>query len=406
MKHMNIPFSPPDISEDDILAVTNVLRSGWITTGPECKTFEKELSSQWMGGYRVAVMNSATAAMEITLRMLGVGSGDEVITSVYTYAATINVIRHVGATPILVDVEVDGYNLSTEQVARAITNRTKVIIPVDIGGYPCDYQRLYQIVESKQALFTGLPRSRIFHHADRVVILSDAAHSLGAKIGNDMSGSLADFSAFSFHAVKNLTTAEGGALSFTDLFGVSTDVIYREVMLWALHGQDKDALAKTQKGSWEYDILFSGYKCNMTDIAAALGRSQLRRYQQILDRRRELYKRYRTALPEPLYMDSWDIEVERQSSFHLAIMQMPGVREESRNQMLRAMAESGVTCNVHFKPIILLQAFYDLGYQQLDFPQALKRYQESISLPIYTQMQDEQQEYIIEKLCENYKNSL
>ncbi|WDI36064.1 DegT/DnrJ/EryC1/StrS family aminotransferase [Entomospira entomophila] len=403
---MNIPFSPPDISEDDILAVTNVLRSGWITTGPECKTFEKELSSQWMGGYRVAVMNSATAAMEITLRMLGVGSGDEVITSVYTYAATINVIRHVGATPILVDVEVDGYNLSTEQVARAITNRTKVIIPVDIGGYPCDYQRLYQIVESKQALFTGLPRSRIFHHADRVVILSDAAHSLGAKIGNDMSGSLADFSAFSFHAVKNLTTAEGGALSFTDLFGVSTDVIYREVMLWALHGQDKDALAKTQKGSWEYDILFSGYKCNMTDIAAALGRSQLRRYQQILDRRRELYKRYRTALPEPLYMDSWDIEVERQSSFHLAIMQMPGVREESRNQMLRAMAESGVTCNVHFKPIILLQAFYDLGYQQLDFPQALKRYQESISLPIYTQMQDEQQEYIIEKLCENYKNSL
>ncbi|NIZ46997.1 DegT/DnrJ/EryC1/StrS family aminotransferase [Entomospira nematocerorum] len=401
---MNIPFSPPDITEDDITAVANTLRSGWITTGPECKMFEKELSLPWMSGYRVAVLNSATAAMEIVLRILGIGFGDEVITSVYTYAATVNVIRHVGATPVLVDVIEGGYNLSHLAVERAITSRTKVIIPVDIGGYPCDYAALYDVVESKKDLFTGLPRSRLFHHADRVVILADAAHSLGARIGEAMSGSLADFSAFSFHAVKNLTTAEGGALSFTHLFGVSTEDIYREVMLWSLHGQDKDALTKAAKGSWEYDVLFSGYKCNMTDIAAALGRSQLRRYHQTLEQRRKIYANYRLALPSPLLIAPWDVDDTYHSSFHLAIMQIPGISEEGRNQFIRTMAMSGVACNVHFKPIILLQAFVDLGYQQLDFPQAFNRYKESISLPIYTQMQKQEQEYVIDKLCENYKN--
>ncbi|NIZ18504.1 DegT/DnrJ/EryC1/StrS aminotransferase family protein [Spirochaetales bacterium BR151] len=397
-----VPFSPPEITEEDILAVSDVLRSGWITTGAQAKQFERELSD-WMSGARVAVLNSATAGMEITLRLLGIGAGDEVITSVYTYAATVNVIRHVGATPILVDIAHDGYNLDITAVDRAITPKTKAIIAVDIGGYPCDYDALYRVIEAHRASFSGLPKSRLFNHADRITLIADAAHSLGAQYYGRKSGSLADFSAFSFHAVKNLTTAEGGALSFHSLFGVDAETIYREVMLWSLHGQNKDALAKAQGNGWEYDILFSGYKCNMPDIMAALGRSQLGRYAQTLSRRKTLYQSYRQMLPSPISLPAWDEADEYQSSYHLALVCLPIKDIQERNRIITQMAEAGIVCNVHFKPLHLMTAFNDLGRDN-DFLQAMQRYQQVMSLPLFNTMSEEQLSYVGENLAQIVKN--
>lgn len=401
---MKISFSPPDITEDDILAVTDALRSGWLTTGSKCKDFEYELSRYWMNGSGVAVVSSATAAMEIALRMLGVGSGDEVITTVYTYAATANVIVHVGAKPVFVDIVADGYNLDIHQVYKAITPKTKAIIAVDIGGYPCDYDALHHLVDTQKHLFTGLPNSRLFKHADRIAIIADAAHSLGACYLGRMSGSLADFSAFSFHAVKNLTTGEGGALSFRDVFGVDKSEIYKEIMLWSLHGQNKDALSKQQGNAWEYDILFSGYKCNMTDIMAALGLSQLKRYAHTLSKRRNLYQRYRLSLKGNLSIPHWDTEDLYVSSFHLALMSLGSVDVKKRNNFIKLMYQEGISCNVHFKPLILMQAFRYLHYSVDNFPFALNRYYTTVSLPLFSKMTTLEQDYIIEKLYKIYEN--
>jgi len=390
-----IPFSPPDITQEEIDEVVSALRSGWITTGPKTKLFEKNLAS-FCNTNKVCCLNSATAALELALILMGIGPGDEVITSAYTYTASCSPIIHVGATPVLVDVSPDSFHIDYEAVGRAITKKTKAVIPVDLGGVMCDYDRLYKVLEEKKALYT--PNSPVQAVFDRVIVLADSAHAIGATYKGKSAGEVADFTAFSFHAVKNLTTAEGGALTWKDRVGLDDSALYHELQLLSLHGQSKDALAKNTIGSWEYDIVGPYYKCNMTDIMAALGLAQLRRYPDIVTRRRLIIKMYNEGLKGlPVtslihYTDTYA------SSGHLYLMRIDGYAEQQRNEFIRKMAEAGIATNVHYKPLPMHTAYKKLGFKIEDFPNTYKQFENEVTLPLHTCLDNDQIAYILETI--------
>ena len=389
----NIPFSPPDIGQEEINEVIDALRSGWITTGPKTKLFEKQIS-QYCNTDSTVCLNSATAAVELTLRVLGIGEGDEVITSAYTYTASASVIVHVGAKPVLVDTQKDSFEMDYDALENAITERTKAVIPVDIAGKICDYERIFKAVESKKALFN--PNNDMQAALGRVAVICDAAHAMGAVQNGKMCGEIADFTCFSFHAVKNLTTAEGGAVTFKARDGFDTDEIYRQYQLLSLHGQSKDALAKTKLGAWEYDIVAPYYKCNMTDIMAAIGLAQLKRYDAMLSRRHEIIEKY-NALAKELGADFLTHSGENfRSSGHLYLMRLDGFCEEKRNAFITAMAEMGISTNVHYKPLPMHTAYKNLGFDIKDYPNAYNMYKNEVTLPLYSTLTDEQLGYIIE----------
>lgn len=393
---MIIKFSPPDISEQEIQEVSEALRSGWITTGPRVKKFEKEIA-EYVGTPKCVCLNSQTACAEMALRVLGIGEGDEVITSAYTYTATASVICHVGAKIVLVDTQKDSLEPDYEALENAITAKTKAIIPVDLGGVPCDYDRIFEIVDRKKELFK--PNNEIQKAIGRVVVLADTAHSLGAEWHGRKVGSIADFSAFSFHAVKNLTTGEGGALTWNHIDGIDDEAIYKQLQLLSLHGQNKDALAKTQLGAWEYDIIGTWYKCNMTDVAAAMGLAQFERYPQILRRRRTIIERYDKAF-KPLGIQVLPhFTDEYSSSGHLYITRIPNITAQQRNEIIMLMAQKGIACNVHYKPLPMHTAYKNLGFDINNYPNAYAQYVNEITLPLHTCLTDDEIEYIIE----NYK---
>ena len=413
-----IIFSPPDITEEEIREVAEALRSGWITTGPRAKELEKQMAD-FCGTNRMACLNSATACMEMTYRMFGIGEGDEVITTAYTYTATASVICHVGAKPVLVDILGDRvyeekqyighspYEPDYDAIERAITPRTKAIAPVDVGGVMCDYDRLREIAEQRRGDFT--PSENRYQQAlGRILILADSAHGFGASRRGKMSGQGADFTSFSFHAVKNLTTVEGGGVTWLKLAGVEDETIYREYMLLSLHGQSKDALEKTRVGGWEYDIEFPGYKCNMTDVHAAIGLVQLKRYPELLKRRREIIARYDAGINRinerigdsrafPLSSLAHYTE-NSTSSGHLYLLRLGQLTHEERSEKITQMAEKGVPTNVHYKPLPLLTAYKNLGYSPEDFPRACAYYTNEITLPLHTLLTDEDVDYILEVL--------
>ncbi|MCI8369272.1 MAG: DegT/DnrJ/EryC1/StrS family aminotransferase [Clostridia bacterium] len=400
---MKIPFSPPDISEAEIEEVSNALRSGWITTGPRTKELERQVAA-FCGVNRAVCLNSQTACAEMALRLLGVGEGDEVITSAYTYTATASVICHVGAKPVLVDTRQDGLEMDYAQLERAITDKTKVIIPVDIAGVPCDYDRIFSIVNAKKNLFVA--KNDLQKSFGRIIVLADAAHAFGAVWNGKPVGSIADFSAFSFHAVKNFTTAEGGALTWQPREWLDDEKIYRKIQLFSLHGQSKDALAKTRLGAWEYDIVGTWFKCNMTDIAAALGLAQFKRYPAMLDRRRAIIEKYDGAFKSQGIKTLTHYCENYRSSGHLYITRIPDINEEKRNEIIAKMAERGVACNVHYKPLPLLTAYKNLGFNIKDYPNAYKNYENEITLPLYTSLTDEQIEYVIQSCLETVREYL
>lgn len=400
---MKIPFSPPDISEAEIEEVSNALRSGWITTGPRTKELERQVAA-FCGVNRAVCLNSQTACAEMALRLLGVGEGDEVITSAYTYTATASVICHVGAKPVLVDTRQDGLEMDYAQLERAITDKTKVIIPVDIAGVPCDYDRIFSIVNGKKNLFVA--KNDIQKSFGRIIVLADAAHAFGAVWNGKPVGSIADFSAFSFHAVKNFTTAEGGALTWQPREWLDDEKIYRKIQLFSLHGQSKDALAKTRLGAWEYDIVGTWFKCNMTDIAAALGLAQFKRYPAMLNRRRAIIEKYDGAFKSQGIKTLTHYCENYRSSGHLYITRIPDINEEKRNEIIAKMAERGVACNVHYKPLPLLTAYKNLGFNIKDYPNAYKNYENEITLPLYTSLTDEQIEYVIQSYLETVREYL
>ncbi len=390
---MRISFSPPDITEDEIEEVARALRSGWITTGPRTKELER-LIAAYVGTERCVCLNSQTACAEMALRVLGVGEGDEVITSAYTYTASASVIAHVGAKIVLVDTQRDCLEMDYDALESAITERTKAIIPVDIAGIPCDYDRIFEIVEKKKSLFK--PSSKIQSALGRIAVMADTAHSLGGSYKGRMLGSVADFSSFSFHAVKNLTTAEGGALTWNTIPGIDNDDIYKELQLLSLHGQSKDALAKTKLGAWEYDIVGTYYKCNMTDVAAAIGTKQMERYPAMLERRREIIGKYDAAF-RPLGVKTLEHYTdERRSSGHLYITRIPGITAEQRNEIIIKMAEAEIACNVHYKPLPMHTAYKNLGFDIKDYPSAYAQFANEITLPLHTCLTDVEVDYIIE----------
>ena len=390
---MNIPFSPPDITELEMSEVVEALRSGWITTGPRTKELERQVAS-FCGTERAVCLNSQTACAEMALRVLGIGKGDEVIVPAYTYTATASVVDHVGAKIVMIDCAEDSFEMDYVKVADAITENTKAIIPVDLGGIPCNYERLYEIVEAKKDIFNG--KTEIQKAIGRVAILADTAHSFGASRKGKMAGNLADFSSFSFHAVKNFTTAEGGALTWRNIPGIDNEAIYKQLQLFSLHGQSKDALAKTKLGAWEYDVIGPWYKCNMTDIAAAMGLSQMKRYDGILKRRKEIIEKYNSAFI-PLGVETLNhYTATSTSSGHLYITRIPGITPEQRNEIITKMAESGVACNVHYKPLPMHTAYINLGFDITDFPNAYAHFANAITLPLHTCLTDEQINYVIE----------
>lgn len=394
---MNIPFSPPDITEEEILEVAEALRSGWITTGPRTKELERQVAA-FCGTKRAVCLNSQTACAEMALRLLGVGPGDEVIVPAYTYTATASVVCHVGATPVMVDCQKDSPEMDYEAAAAAVTGRTKAIIPVDLAGIPCDYEKLYAIVEAKKPLFRA--DSPLQKALGRIAVMADTAHSFGASRGGVMTGSLADFSSFSFHAVKNFTTAEGGALTWKEIEGVDSEELYRQVQLLSLHGQSKDALAKTQLGAWEYDIVGTWYKCNMTDVAAAIGLAQMKRYKGLLERRKAMIGRLDGAL-RPLGVQTLDhYTAKNTSSGHLYITRVPGITAQQRNEIIIKMAERGVACNVHYKPLPMHTAYKNLGFDIKDYPNAHAFFANEITLPLHTRLTDEEVAYIIANYTE------
>lgn len=393
-KTMKIPFSPPDISEAEIAEVTDALRSGWITTGPKTKLLEKELSA-YCGVERTVCLNSATAALEMTLRLLGIQAGDEVIVPAYTYTATASPIAHVGATIVMVDLAKDSLEMDYKQLEAAISEKTKAIIPVDIAGILCDYDRLFALAEAKKALFH--PRTEIQKAIGRCVIISDCAHGFGALRDHKKAGAFADFTTFSFHAVKNLTTAEGGAVTWKAINGYSDEAIYKQYQLLSLHGQTKDALSKNQLGSWEYDIVSPAYKCNMTDLQAALGLAQIKRYDGMLKRRHEIVDRYNQAFQSADIQYLNHCDEHHRSSAHLYITRITGVDEAKRNEIIIKMAERGVACNVHYKALPLLSAYRNMGFLIEDYPNAYDFYHNEITLPLYSTLSDEAQTYIIEQ---------
>ena len=395
-----IPFSPPDISELEINEVCEALRSGWITTGPRTKKLESVIA-EWIGTEKCVCLNSQTACAELALRILGIGSGDEVIVPAYTYTASASVIDHVGAKIVMVDCAKDGYEMDYGAVEMAVTDKTKAIIPVDLGGVPCDYDRIFKIVEDKKNLFK--PSNDIQKAIGRIAVCADTAHAFGAKRGNRMIGNIADFSSFSFHAVKNFTTAEGGALTWRTIPGISNDEIYKKLQLLSLHGQSKDALAKTRLGAWEYDIVGTYYKCNMTDIAAAMGLKQFERYPQMLQKRREIIARYDAAL-KPLGIEVLNHYNERyQSSGHLYLTRIPGITLDQRNEIIIKMAERGVACNVHYKPLPMHTAYKRLGFDIKNYPNAYNRYANEVTLPLHTCLTDDDVEYVIKNYVEVLK---
>lgn len=392
-KKMKIPFSPPDISELEIQEVAEALRSGWITTGPRTKKLEGMLADH-IGVPGCVCLNSQTACAEMTLRLLGIGPGDEVITSAYTYTATASVVCHVGARLVLVDTRKNSLEMDYDILRDRITEHTKVIIPVDLAGIPCDYDKIYSIVESRKHLFHAAnPLQEAY---GRVIVMADAAHGFGARWKNQPVGSVADFSNFSFHAVKNLTTAEGGAAVWRSVRGIDNEALYRQYQLLSLHGQSKDALAKTQLGAWEYDVIDTNYKCNMTDVAAAIGLAQLKRYDKLLARRREIIEKYNKAFV-PLGVEVLDhYNAEHQSSGHLYMVRIPKLTLEKRNEIIIRMAEEGISCNVHYKPLPMLTAYQKLGFHINDYPNAYDYFKNEITLPLHTRLTEEAIDYVIE----------
>lgn len=397
MEKRVIPFSPPDITEEEIHEVAECLRSGWITTGPRTKKLEKELA-EYIGTDKVVCLNSATAAEELNLRILGIGPGDEVIVPAYTYTATAAAAIHVGATIVMIDSQKDNPQMDYDQMEAAITERTKAIIPVDLGGVPCDYDRIFKAVENKKHLFK--PGSdfdlgnRIQHALGRVAVVADCAHSLGASYKGKMAGNIADFSSFSFHAVKNFTTGEGGAATWINIPGVDNEEVYRWYQLFSLHGQSKDALSKTKYGGWEYDVLAPLYKCNMTDIMAAIGLIQMKRYPKMLDRRKEIISKYSELCDEIMINYLIHQSSQLDSSCHLFIINLPKIFCKKRNYIIRKLSENGIACNVHYKPLPMLTAYKNLGFHISDFPNALSYFEREITLPLNTKLSDSDVEYI------------
>jgi dTDP-4-amino-4,6-dideoxygalactose transaminase len=389
-----IPFSPPDISDLEINEVINTLRSGWITTGPKTKEFEKRLS-EYTGTRKTVCLNSWTAAMELCLRILDIGPGDEVITSAYTYTASASVIHHVGAKIVLVDTKPNSWEMDYDQLKSKISEKTKAIIPVDIGGNLCDYDTLNLIINEMKHLF--VPTENIFQkHIGRIVILSDAAHSFGAQYKKRSSATNADFTAYSFHAVKNLTTAEGGSITWKKIEGIDDDYIYNQFQLFSLHGQNKDALSKAKPGLWEYDIIFPGFKCNMTDILASLGLAQLERYNSLMLRRKELYYLYLQNLNSKLI----EVIPHIDSSYHLFLVRINNSNEIKRNLVIYELAKFGISTNVHYKPLPLFTAYKNLGFDISNFPNSFNFYQNEISLPFHTLLSNEDVIYVSKKLNE------
>lgn len=389
-----IPFSPPDISDLEITEVISALKSGWITTGPRTKQLERTVA-EWVGTEKCVCLNSQTACAELALHVMGIGKGDEVITSAYTYTASASIIDHVGAKIVLIDTQENSFEMDYHALEAAITEKTKAIIPVDLAGVPCDYDRIFDIVERKKSLFQ--PANEIQAALGRVAVIADTAHAFGAKWHGQMIGAVADFSSFSFHAVKNFTTAEGGALTWRTIPSISNEEIYKKLQLLSLHGQSKDALAKTKLGAWEYDIVGTYYKCNLTDVAAAIGLKQFERYPDMLRRRREIIETYDSALKslgiETLahYTEQWE------SSGHLYLTRIPGIDGAQRNEIINRMGERGVACNVHYKPLPMHTAYKNLGFDIKDYPNAHAHFVNEITLPLHTCLTDEDVKYIIEQ---------
>ena len=394
---MKVEFSPPDITELEIQEVADALRSGWITTGKRTKRFEDEIA-RYCGTEKSVCLNSATAALELTLRILGIGPGDEVITSAYTYTATVSVICHVGARPVLVDVKKDSYELDYDQVEQAITEKTKAIIPVDLGGILCDYDRIFSIVEQKKPIF--IPRHAMQEKFNRIIVIADAAHAFGATRKGLTCGNIADFTCFSFHAVKNLTTGEGGAVTWRHITEIDSDALYRQYMLYSLHGQSKDALAKTQLGAWEYDIMLPGYKCNMTDVTAAIGLVQLARYPEMLEKRRKIISRYLVGLGERNLQFAPHYTSSSTSSGHLFLVRMEGQQREIRDRVIQDMASKGISTNVHYKPLPMHTAYRRMGFSIDEYPNSYRQFENEITLPLHTKLTDEEVEFVIDEFTE------
>ncbi len=396
---MNIPFSPPDITEAEIALVADALRSGWITTGPKTKLLEKKIA-EWLGTPKSVCLNSQTACAEVALRILGIGENDEVITTAYTYTASASVICHVGAEVVMVDCQKDSLEMDYDALEAAITEKTKAIIPVDLAGIPCDYDRIFDIVERKKAIFK--PSCEIQEKLGRVAVVCDAAHAFGADWHGQKVGAIADFTNFSFHAVKNFTTAEGGAMTWKHIDGMDDEAIYKQAQLLSLHGQSKDALAKTQLGSWEYDIVGTWYKCNMTDVVAAIGLAQFERYSAMLERRKEIIGKYDAVL-KPIGVEVLTHYTEEYtSSGHLYITRVPGATDAQRREIIIKMAEAGIACNVHYKPLPMHTAYKEMGFDIKDYPNAYAHYANEITLPLHTKLTDEEVAYV----ADTYKTIL
>lgn len=396
IEEMKIPFSPPDMTELEVDGAAEAIRSGWITTGPKTKEFESKIAG-YCDTKRAVCLNSQTACAEMALRLLEVSGSDEVLVPAYTYTASASVVCHVGATLKLIDSQKNSFEMDYDALEDSINENTKVIIPVDLGGVPCNYDRIFSIVEGKKALFR--PKNPIQAAMGRVAICSDAAHAFGASWHNQKVGSVADFTSFSWHAVKNLTTAEGGALTWKNKLGFNDDELYHQAQLYSLHGQSKDALAKTQLGAWEYDIVGPWYKCNMTDIMAGIGLAQLSRYEGILKRRKEIIERYDAAF-KPLGIEVLShYTKEHQSSGHLYITRVPGISMEQRQEIIVKMAEAGVACNVHYKPLPMMTAYKNMGFDMKDYPNSYDRFMNEITLPLHTKLTDEEVGYVIEQYC-------
>lgn len=393
MKKLEIPFSPPDITEEEIREVVDTLKSGWITTGPKTKLFEKQIA-EFCHTRKAVCLNSATACMEMALRVLGIGPGDEVVTTAYTYTATASVVCHVGAKLVLVDTGKNSYEMDFEKVEQAVTEKTKAIISVDLAGIIGNYERLFEIADRKKTIFQ--PANKIQRQLGRIAILADGAHAFGAQQKGKRCGEIADFTSFSFHAVKNLTTAEGGALVWRDIQGVDNEELYKQFMLLSLHGQSKDALAKTQLGAWEYDIAAPYFKCNMTDIMASLGIAQLRRYPKLLMRRREIIEKYNEGLKSEEVTVLQHYGEDYSSSGHLYLVRLIGKTREECNEIITKMAERGVAANVHYKPLPMLTAYKNLGFSIEDYPNAYELFSNEITLPLHTKLTDEEVDYVIQ----------
>ena len=397
---MKVPFSPPDISELEINRVIEVLKSGWITTGPEVKEFERRIA-EYIGADKAVALSSATASLEAALHVLGVGEGDEVIVPAYTYTASASPVVHKGAKLVIIDSAPETFEMDYDKVAEAINENTKAVVPVDLGGMVCDYDRLFEIVEAKSDIFK--PANKLQEALGRVAVISDGAHAFGSIKKGVKVGAIADFTSFSFHAVKNLTPAEGGALSWKTIEGVDNDELYHELQLYSLHGQSKDALSKNKAGSWEYDVVYPAYKCNMTNINAAIGIAQLERYDGLLARRRTLNERYQEALETLGIKVMHHYTEEMTSTGHLYLVRIPGASVEDRNTVIQDMAEREIACNVHYKPLPMMTAYKNLGFDIADYPNAYHQYENLISLPIFSTMTDEQNEYVIENFVDILK---